>query len=375
MIHRLHKGFLIGTFALMSFMSLKPPAVPAKPFREALPGYRFEFPRDLNSHDKFQVEWWYYTGNVEDEAGRPFGFQLTFFRVALDGAHFINNPSRWKIDHVYFAHMAVTDTKSNRFYFFERINRKGLQNAGADQDWFYVWNEDWLLTQKGAAHLLTAQESGTGIELALTPLKGPVIHGQSGVSEKGAEKGNASHYFSYTRMQTEGKIFIGGREFRVQGTSWMDHEFSSNQLGRNQVGWDWFSLKLDNQTEIMLYQIRLKNGNIEPRSSGTLVRANGSHRHLVLKDFSIRPTRSWTSEHTRITHPSHWRVKIPNDQINLEIQPDMADQELYGLRSISGSYWEGSVSVKGFVNGQPVVGKGYVELVGYGKALDTELPD
>jgi len=345
------------------------------PFRQALPGYTFAFPRDLNSHDDFKIEWWYYTGNLEDANGRPFGYQLTFFRVALDGAGKIKNPSRWRIDQVYFAHLAVSDIESERFYFFERINRRGLNTAGAEPDRLRVWNEDWQLTGQDGAHILEARESGTGLSLTLAPAKNPVVHGKSGVSVKGREPGNASHYFSYTRMDTRGTLSIDGREYKVSGSSWMDHEFSSNQLGKEQVGWDWFALTLDNQVEIMLYRIRLKNGDAEPFSSGTLVRADGSHRHLPLRDFSIMPTGQWTSRNTQITHPAGWRIALPQDGVRLEIRPDMADQELYGLRSISGSYWEGSVSVTGRFKNQPVHGKGYVELVGYGKALDTGLPD
>ena len=360
---------------LFAFVVSSPISAMADPFRQALPGYNYQFPKDLNSHNDFQVEWWYYTGNLENKNGRPFGFQLTFFRVALDNSNLINNPSRWKIDHVYFAHLTISDIDAEQFYFFERINRSGLDNAGADEDHFHVWNEDWVLTLQDKTHLLKANESGTGLELALIPMKKPVIHGKSGVSQKGDEKGNASHYFSYTRMKTVGKIFIQGKEYKVRGTSWMDHEFSSNQLSQKQVGWDWFSLKLNNQTEIMLYQIRLKNGDIEPWSSGTLILSDGSHQHLSLEHFSINPMGKWTSKYTQITRPSGWRVSLPKNQIDLEIQPDMVAQELYGLRSISGSYWEGSVSVKGYFKGQPVIGNGYVELVGYGKALETELPN
>lgn len=359
-------------FAVLTtgFATAQPP-----PFQQALPGYSYHFPRDFYAHNDFKLEWWYYTGNLEDESGRPFGYQLTFFRVALDGAGKIQNPSRWKIENVYFAHMALSDIEANEFLFFERINRAGLGSAGAAPDRPLVWNEDWTLTQQEKRHRLKAMESGTGLDLSLVPLKDLVIHGESGVSVKSEAEGNASHYFSYTRMQTEGSIFIKGREYRVRGTSWMDHEFSSNPLAEGQIGWDWFSLKLDNQTEIMLYRIRLKNGGTEPRSSGTLVSPGGAGRHLRLSDFTIAATGKWTSPRTGTSYPSGWEVSLPNDQIYLQITPDMPAQELYELRSISGSYWEGSVTVSGRYGELPVKGKGYVELVGYDQALQTKLPE
>jgi len=176
-------------------------------------------------------------------------------------------------------------------------------------------------------------------------------------------------------MKTEGSIFIKGEKNQVKGTSWMDREFSSNQLNPSLVGWDWFSLKLDNETEIMLYQLRQKDGKIDPHSSGTFVSADETYHHLTSKEFTITPNSSWTSKNTGATYPSTWGIDLPNSGIHLEVIPDFSDQELYNLRSISGSYWEGSVSIKGSAKGKPVKGKGYIELVGYEKALKQELPD
>jgi len=344
-------------------------------FQSALPGYTYQFPRDDFSHDAFRIEWWYYTGNLQSENGRRFGYQLTFFRVGLEGDKPIDNPSKWKVDHIYFAHMTVSDIENKKFYFFERINRKGIQNAGADSDSFLIWNSDWKLTANENTQILKAQENETGIELSLTPLKKRVFHGENGISKKGSGKGNASHYFSFTRMKTEGSVFIKGEKFQVTGSSWMDREFSSNQLNPSLVGWDWFSLKLDNQTEIMLYQLRQKDGSIDTHSSGTLIGADQNYHHLTLKDFSISQKSSWTSDNTGATYPATWDVHLPDSDTRLQVTPDFSDQELYNLRSISGSYWEGSVTIKGTVAGNPVTGKGYVELVGYEKPLKQDLPD
>ena len=351
-------------------------AVESPVFSQVLPGYAYQFPKDFNSHDDFRIEWWYYTGNLEEiETARPFGYQLTFFRVALNNEGANPNESQWKLGHVYFAHMTLTDIDGEKFYYFERINRKGVGNAGADADRLMVWNEDWFLEGKGKVHSLKAMESGTGIELQLVPEKKLVIHGNNGISKKGSEKGNASHYFSYTRMKTTGQIFVKGKAYNVIGSSWMDHEYSSNQLNDELVGWDWFSLKLDDKTELMLYLLRRKTGGVDSFSSGTFIAADGSSRHIKQEEFIVRPLSYWTSKKSGIVYPASWELKLPNFGIKLTLSPDLNEQELYDLRSISASYWEGSVSVEGTIRGDSIKGKGYVELVGYGKPLIQDLPE
>ena len=351
-------------------------AVESPVFSQVLPGYVYQFPKDFNSHDDFRIEWWYYTGNLEEiETARPFGYQLTFFRVTLNNEGANPNQSQWKLGHVYFAHMTLTDIDGEKFYYFERINRKGVGNAGADADRLMVWNEDWFLEGKGKVHSLKAMESGTGIELQLVPEKKLVIHGNNGISKKGSEKGNASHYFSYTRMKTTGQIFVKGKAYNVIGSSWMDHEYSSNQLNDELVGWDWFSLKLDDKTELMLYLLRRKTGGVDSFSSGTFIAADGSSRHIKQEEFIVRPLSYWTSKKSGIVYPASWELELPNFGIKLTLSPDLNEQELYDLRSISASYWEGSVSVEGTIRGDSIKGKGYVELVGYGKPLIQDLPE
>ena len=344
-------------------------------FRSALPGYEYHFPRDYFSHDDFRIEWWYYTGHLENDSGRSFGYQLTFFRVALDEKGKVNNSSQWKIDHIYFAHMTLSDIENGKFYFFERINRAGLSQAGAESDQLKVWNEDWSLTNNGQSHHLKAREGKVKLDLQLTPSKPLVIHGNEGVSQKGETSGNASHYFTFTRMRTVGRVTLNDKEYKVKGLSWMDHEFSSNQLDQEQIGWDWFSVQLDNDTELMIYQIRKRNGTIENNSSGTWVDAKGRGMHLKFGEYSILSDRQWVSEQSGTTYPSRWTLEVPKHGIRLEVTPEMLNQELHNLRSISTSYWEGSVKVSGSVKGQPVKGKGYVELVGYTKPLQQELPE
>ena len=351
-------------------------AIESPVFSQVLPGYIYQFPKDFNSHDDFRFEWWYYTGNLEEiETARSFGYQLTFFRVALNNEGANLNESQWKLGHVYFAHMTLTDIDGEKFYYFERINRKGVGNAGANADRLMVWNEDWFLEGKGKMHSLKALESGTGIELQLVPEKKMVIHGNNGISKKGSEKGNASHYFSYTRMKTTGQIFVKGKAYNVIGSSWMDHEYSSNQLNDELVGWDWFSLKLDDKTELMIYLLRRKTGGVDSFSSGTFIAADGSSRHIKQEDFIVRPLSYWTSKKSGIVYPASWELELPHFGIKLTLSPDLNEQELYDLRSISASYWEGSISVEGTIRGNSIKGKGYVELVGYGKTLIQDLPE
>jgi predicted secreted hydrolase len=339
-------------------------------FSEVRPGYIYQFPRDFASHDDFRIEWWYYTGNLQEkDSNREFGYQLTFFRVALDPEGKIDNPSRWTARQVYFSHLTISDLEDEKFYFFERINRNGLGLAGADSEKFEVWNEDWTLKGEGEAQNIKAYQEGIGLELRLKPAKPMVVHGKDGISRKGESEGNASHYYSFTRMATEGVLKVRGRAFEVQGTSWMDREFSSNQLNPGLEGWDWFSLKLDNGTELMLYQLRKKGGGVDAFSSGTYVDSEGRAEHIKLSQFKITPTQSWTSETTGIEYPAGWKIELAERKISLTIEPDMEDQELSQLRSINASYWEGSVSTTGTVAGASVKGKGYVELVGYGKAM------
>jgi predicted secreted hydrolase len=362
---------IIIFLALLLFLI---PTVSAKaPYKQALPGYSYHFPIDDYSHDGFRFEWWYYTGNLNNEKDHPFGYQLTFFRIGLEDVNPGANPSSWNIDHLYFAHLTISDIHNKKFHFFERINRKGVNNAGASSDQLHVWNENWRLTSKNKTHHLQAIEKGTGLDLKLTPTKNRVFHGKDGVSKKGSGFGNASHYFSFPRMQTTGKVFLKGKEISVTGTSWMDHEFSSNQLNDNLVGWDWFSIKLNNETELMLYQLRDKNGGKDPHSSGTLVSPDGKTQHILNEEFVITPKKFWTSPHTKAIYPASWALKLPDGLLN--VTPDFPDQELYNLRSISGSYWEGSVTIKGRLQGKQVSGKGYVELVGYEKALIKDLPE
>jgi predicted secreted hydrolase len=197
-----------------------------------------------------------------------------------------------------------------------------------------------------------------------------VLHGENGLSRKAEGEGRASYYYSLTRIQTEGDLIIDGKKEAVRGVSWMDHEFGSNQLGEDQVGWDWFSIQLDNDTELMLYLMRRKDGSVDPYSSGTLVNADGTSKHLDLKDYRVEVMDRWKSPSSGANYPMKWKVMIPSEHIELEISPAFPEQELITNRSTRVTYWEGAVGITGEFRKKSVTGNGYVEMTGYAGKLN-----
>jgi predicted secreted hydrolase len=334
-------------------------------YKPALPGRKLTFPADHYSHPDFKTEWWYYTGHLESESGKRYGYQVTFFRFGLrDRQGEVKDKPPYFTD-LYMAHFAVSDIDQKKFVFRERINRGYQEKAGAETDRYLVWNEDWKVEGDLKNHLIQVNDRGTKLSLRLSSLKAPVLHGQNGLSQKGEGEGRASYYYSLTRMKTEGEITINDKTEKVRGLSWMDHEFGSNQLREDQVGWDWFSLQLDDRTEFMLYLIRRKDGLPDPHSSGTLVKSDGTTKHLRLEDFQIGVLERWKSAKSGGNYPMKWKVTIPAEGVALEVVPEFTDQELITNRSTRVTYWEGAVRINGMMREKPLVGSGYVEMTGY----------
>ena len=344
-------------------------------FTPAVEGYRYEFPRDHGSHDTFRTEWWYYTGNLVTEDGRAFGYQLTFFRRAMPPDQVKTLPSKWSVTQLYLAHFAVTDLANQQFHFTERISRAGLGKAGAESGRLHTWIDRWSTesTGPGDYHVLTAADADLALHLEVSPEKPLVLQGTRGISRKGAEVGQASHYYSYTRLATVGTLILGNESFDVTGTSWMDHEFGSADLGRDLVGWDWFSIQLENRTELMLYRLRRADGSADPVSSGTFIDRDGKGHHLPIGDFSLEPLSYWTSPSSHARYPQHWRLTIPSHHISLELAPRMAGQELSTTRSTQVTYWEGAIEVNGVVGEESTKGHGYMELTGYAERFNKKL--
>lgn len=316
----------------------------------------FKFPKDFGPHPEYQTEWWYYTGNLVDSSGRDFGYQLTFFRRALS-SYEVDRESEWASNQIYFAHFALSDIENGEFYSSERWSRSALGLAGAETMPFRVWIDDWSVQGEGKSFKLKATDGSISINLLLKPAKPVVLQGDKGLSQKSQEPGNASYYFSQTRIDTSGRVIIDGQEFEVRGLSWIDREWSTSALGENQEGWDWFSIQLNDGREIMLYQLRLKDGGIDNYSSGSIVNKNGDLTPLKAADFEIEVLDTWKSSKTGIDYPSKWRISIPGHDIELNVVPLLQDQEL--LHSFI--YWEGAVKI----SGEGFSGKGYVELTGY----------
>ena len=336
----------------------------AQTWRQARPGYRLQFPRDHASHPEYRIEWWYYTGNLADSSSRRFGFQLTFFRAGVRNRP--ENPSRWAVRDLFMAHLALSDLETGRFHFAERLNRAGPGWAGASEETYRVWNGSWkAMLGSGGRHQLRAGDETFGIDLELESGRQPLLHGEAGLSRKGSQKGNASHYYSLTRMPTRGRIRVDGREFEVDGLSWMDHEFGTSFLEPEQIGWDWFALQLDSGQDLMLFQVRRSDGRSDPHSSGTLLEASGQSRALGKSDFSLEPVRTWLSPHSGARYPVQWRLSLPGQGLSLTVTAAQPDQELRTARSTGVTYWEGAVVVTGTRGADPVSGRGYLEMTGY----------
>ncbi len=367
---------LLSALLLASGSAAAPADPAATSFRLAEEDYRYEFPRDHGAHDSFRTEWWYYTGHLETAEGRRFGFELTFFRRGIPPDQVETRPSRWSVDQLYLAHLAVTDVTGRRFYFRDRISRAGLGKAGADATHLHVWLDQWKAAateQTGDRQTLDAKADGVALALTLDPAKPLVVHGERGISKKGAAAGQASHYYSLTRLATAGTLTIGNESFPVTGTSWMDHEFGSADLSPELVGWDWFSIHLADNRELMIYRLRHADSSSDPASSGTLVFADGRTQHLSASDFELTPLTTWTSPASKATYPQQWRVAIPSLNLSLELTPLLADQELRTSRSTQVTYWEGAVDVAGTEKNEPIRGQGYIELTGYAERIKQKL--
>jgi predicted secreted hydrolase len=344
---------------------------PAERFATAAAPYAFAFPRDHFAHDAYRTEWWYFTGHLRAKDGRRFGYELTFFRIGLEprASHWIAGQSRWYAYQLYPAHFAITDERGGRFVYAETFARDALHQGYASESSLHVGANGWTLdgTSEVRPHLhLRARDAGNAIDLTMISNKAPAIHGVDGVSRKGDCATCASHYYSFTRLLTRGTLVAAGVPYAVEGTSWMDHEYGSDELQSDQAGWDWFSIQLDDDREIMLYRMRGKDGGTSRQSSGSIVDAAGNVAHVSLAAFHIDATGSWRSPATGALYPSGWTVSVDGIAPRLRLVPIVAGQELAGTENPT--YWEGAVDVFNASTGARL-GEGYVELTGYAAPL------
>ena len=345
-------------------------SLPGSDWKQAVGPWKWSFPRDHGSHPDFRTEWWYFTGNLSDTSARRFGYQLTFFRQGV--VFKVKDPSTpWSVRDLFPGHFALTDVSARRFAYAERLSRGGPGLAGAARNQMDVWLLNWSARMKENTIRIEAKDQAMEISLELTPRKPMVFQGQNGLSKKGPKEGQASYYFSYTDLATKGWIKTPTlpSPLLVKGRSWLDHEFGSNQLASNQVGWDWFSLCLSNGQDLMIYFLRRSDGSVEPTSSGALVSSDGRTTNLSLSEMSVEVLDHWKSSKTGGKYPSRWKIKIPVAGIELAVNPLLADQELVTEGSTGVVYWEGAVDGRGRSRGQEVTCEGYVEMTGYAGSL------
>lgn len=348
-------------------------------FRQVTGPCGLAFPEDHGPHENTRTEWWYYTGNLTAGQGRRFGFQLTFFRSALtppaNRDQWPEPASAWRTDQIYLAHAAITDIDAGRHLKAERMARAALGLAGADQTAAAttIHLNTWQAVITPHGHHLMADTDDFSLKLDLTPVKPPVAHGHEGYSRKGQSPEQASCYYSFTRLSVKGSLTVADRRHAVQGSAWMDHEFRTAPLSPGITGWDWFSLQLSDQTDLMLYMLRQADGTMNPASSGTVVLMSGQSRHLALEDITVLPLSHWTSPHSGARYPVKWRVTIASLEVDLTVEASLADQEMRTDQSTGVTYWEGSVQARGTRDGAAVGGVGYGELTGYAEPFDAPM--
>lgn len=340
----------------------------AETLRDGTEFHPVELPRDLAAHRNAQTEWWYYTGHIRTTGGDRLGFELVFFKRRTDLDRFAVVPLRLFGNPLYFAHFALTDIDGRTFRYAHRKSSNGRLEAPATagEEHLYINLGDWSLREAKGMHVLRATIGNDIFEATLIPVKPVVLNGENGVSFKDA--GQASRYFSYSRMDVEGDLVRKGIVEHFTGSAWMDREFGTWAPTENQKGWDWFSIQLDDNTELMCYQLRTAAGEISPYSSGTFVWADGRSERLANEDFTIKPVSTWKSPGSGAEYPSEWILSVPKLELRLNVTPVLKGQELDTRGTTMIVYWEGACEVSGTKGGAPVGGNAYVELVGYDRS-------
>jgi predicted secreted hydrolase len=379
--------YLIALVAIVHPQSLEGDGV----WEIARSDYRWSFPEDHWARDGYKTEWWYFTGHLTTESGERFGYQFTFFRVGL----LRERPrveSAWGAKDLIMGHAALShllSEQANRgaekqrqksktgdsHRFSEVLYRAApmLGGFGTYPDTTIAWSRapagtdgKWELRWNGEAFDFSAKDErlGFGFSLATRPLKPVIYQGPNGYSRKGEGKSAASQYYSFTRLATEGTLLVDGQSHHITGQSWMDKEFFTNSLASGQVGWDWFSLQLDDGRELMLYVMRDEEGKVD-YARGTLVEKDAEVRYLDRDAFRISENDRWRS-HSGDSYGSEWRVRIPDASLDMIVRSQLPDQENRSKLIPTLRYWEGAVEVVD-ADGKRM-GVGFVEMTGYGTA-------
>ncbi|HEY3852369.1 MAG TPA: lipocalin-like domain-containing protein [Steroidobacteraceae bacterium] len=336
-------------------------------YAPVLPGVPLRFPGDFGSHPSFRTEWWYVTGWLTTARGQPLGFQVTFFRSkpAIDE----DNPSAFAPRQLLIAHCAISDPERGRLWHDQRIRREGFGLAEAEAGDTNVWIDRWALRRAAGdgdrgAYTVEVDADELALQLHLAVTQPPLLNGDSGFSRKGPAEESASYYYSVPHLKVSGSVRRGARSAEpVSGEAWLDHEWSSEYLDSQAVGWDWTGINLDDGGALMVFRIRAAGGATR-FAGGTLRDADGRTQALSPADILLTPIRRWTSPRTGVVYPVAWRLRAGGREFELE--PLMDDQENDARLSTGTIYWEGAI--RAFESRRPV-GRGYLELTGYADRL------
>lgn len=352
---------------------------PQNYFSPARPGRVVEAPFVFYSWPKMQTERWTYTGYLMTENQQRFGFEFVIYKRLTHADHLGLVPIRWLGQEMFISQMTITDIDGNGFRFAERGGLLRKMPGFASSEHFYVRCDDWFMTEINGRHHLVAEEhtsaASWGINLELTPVTPLVAHGVGGYTRKGLHPDNGCFYVSYPKLDINGTILIDGKVTRAQGSAWMDHEKMSTRGDVDQVGWDWLRFQFNDNSQLMIHQLRRRDGSVDRFSSGTFIKEDGSVIPLVKKDFKIQVTQKWKSGKTKIRWPSHWTVTIPHLDLRLEVSPHVQNQEINTIKNIALASWKGAVTVKGTRSENPIKGEGFVELVGYDTRISRKIVD
>ena len=355
-------AWLAGAFvAPKVFAQVTAHRSPLTPFAKVIPGYTLQFPRDEGSHPEFRTEWWYVTGWLDAPDGKPLGFQITFFRIRPDLES--DNPSAFTPRHILVAHAALSDPERGRLQHDQRVARAGFTLAGAEQDRLKVWIDEWRLEQEHTTYRARIPAREFFIDLVFDAVQPPLLQGESGFSRKGPAPESASYYYSIPHLKVSGTLARGGTRHRVEGTAWMDHEWSSQYLEKNATGWDWAGINFANGGALMVFRMRDKQGG-HLWAGGALRHADGRLKVFSPDEVRFIPRREWTSARTGTTYPVSFLVRAGDREFAIE--PLFDDQEHDTRLSTGTIYWEGAV--RALHNGIRI-GQGYLELTGYWRSL------
>ena len=325
------------------------------------PQYPMQFPNALGSHPDFPIEWWYVTGWLQSASEKPLGFQITFFRVRPPKVW--ANPSAFNPRELLFAEAALSDPRIGHLLTAQRAARAGLGLAGADQDHTNVWIRHWHLRQRGRDYEARINGNKIRYRLQFTPTQPALPEGPQGISQKGPDPKNASYYYSLPHLKVSGTVAIKGQQEQVRGEAWLDHEWSAAYLPKKAVGWDWLGINLQDGGALMVFMMRRADG-APFWLAATERNAQGQVHDIPAKDIRMQSTDWWRSPQTGTRYPVRWQIQVGS--LHFAIVPLMDNQEFDASRSSGTVYWEGAVRA---MMGRQIVGKGYLELTGYGGRL------